>query len=232
MVQIITVQKSRLNTRFPSKLNNNEFDPKMKNQHATVHIIDDEPGMLIYLSELVSTINYKPKTYRNAREFLNGYNDDGIGCLILDLRLPGISGLELHQQLAGLNIDLPVIMISGYGDISTAVKAMKAGALDFLEKPFKNEMLIELIHNAVSKHKIDRDRHKNQNKTLGCINSLTKREKEVMELVVTGKLNKDIAKQLEISIKTVEVHRANVMEKMGVTSVADLVRMFLEVKDL
>ena len=204
----------------------------MKNQNATVHIIDDEPGMLIYLSELVSTINYKPKTYRNAREFLNGYNDNGIGCLILDLRLPDINGLELHQQLAGLNIDLPVIMISGFGDISTAVKAMKAGALDFLEKPFKNEMLIELIHNAVSKHKIDRDRNNNQNKTLECINSLTKREKEVMELVVTGKLNKDIAKQLEISIKTVEVHRANVMEKMGVTSVADLVRMFLEVKDL
>lgn len=197
-----------------------------------MHIIDDEPGMLIYLSELVSTINYTPKTYCNAREFLKAYNDDGIGCLILDLRLPGISGLELHQQLAGLNIDLPVIMISGFGDISTAVKAMKAGALDFLEKPFKNEKLIELIHNAVNKHKIDRARNNNQNKTLKCINSLTKREKEVMELVVTGKLNKDIAKQLEISIKTVEVHRANVMEKMGVTSVADLVRMFLEVKDL
>jgi len=204
----------------------------MKNPNVTVHIIDDEPGMLNYLSELVTTINYKSKTYRNAREFLNGYNNTGIGCLILDLRLPGISGLELHQQLTELNIDLPVIMISGFGDISTAVKAMKAGALDFLEKPFKNKELLDLIHKAVSKHKIDRARNNHQNKTLKCINSLTKREKEVMQLVVTGKLNKDIAKQLEISIKTVEVHRANVMAKMGVNSIADLVRMFLEVNEL
>lgn len=204
----------------------------MKNQNVTVHIIDDDPSMLVYLSELVKTINYKSKTYHSASEFLENYSDDGIGCLILDLRLPGISGLELHQQLAGFNIDLPVIMISGFGDVSTAVKAIKAGVLDFLEKPFKNQDLLDLIHNAVSKHKIDRAKNNTQNKALECINSLTKREKEVMELVVTGKLNKDIAKQLEISIKTVEVHRANVMEKMGVTSVADLVRMFLEVNNL
>jgi two-component system response regulator TtrR len=204
----------------------------MKNQNVTVHIIDDDPNMLTYLSELVKTINYKSKTYHSASDFLDSYSDDGIGCLILDLRLPGISGLELHQQLAGFNIDLPVIMISGFGNVSTAVKAMKAGVLDFLEKPFKNQELLDLIHNAVNKHKIDRARNNTQNKTLECINSLTKREKEVMELVVTGQLNKDIAKQLEISIKTVEVHRANVMEKMGVTSVADLVRMFLEVNNL
>jgi two-component system response regulator TtrR len=204
----------------------------MKNQNVTVHIIDDDPNMLTYLSELVKTINYKSKTYHSASDFLDSYSDDGIGCLILDLRLPGISGLELHQQLAGFNIDLPVIMISGFGNVSTAVKAMKAGVLDFLEKPFKNQELLDLIHNAVNKHKIDRARNNTQNKTLECINSLTKREKEVMELVVTGQLNKDISKQLEISIKTVEVHRANVMEKMGVTSVADLVRMFLEVNNL
>ncbi len=204
----------------------------MNNQDATIHIIDDDPSMLEYLSTLVKTINYKSKTYNNASDFLNTYTDDGLGCLVLDMRLPGISGLELQQQLAGNNIDLPVIMISGFGDVSTAVKAMKAGVLDFLEKPFKGQELLDLIHNAVKKHKVDRKKNSNQNKTLKRINSLTKREKEVMELVVSGMINKDIAKQLEISIKTVEVHRANVMDKMAVTSVTDLVRMSLEVKDL
>ncbi len=204
----------------------------MKNKNVTIHIVDDDPGMLKYLSELVSTINYKSKTYDSANDFLSAYNDDGLGCLILDLRLPGISGLELQQQLAANNIDLPVIMISGFGDVSTAVKAMKAGVLDFLEKPFKGQDLLDLIHNAVKKHKDDRHKNSSQNQTLERIKSLTRREKEVMELVITGMLNRDIAKKLEISIKTVEVHRANVMLKMAVNSVADLVRMSIEVKDL
>lgn len=203
----------------------------MKNKNVTVHIVDDDPGMLKYLSELVSSIDYKSKTYDNANEFLTSYSDDGLGCLVLDLRLPGISGLELQQQLSSNNIDLPVIMISGFGDISIAVKAMKAGVLDFLEKPFKGQDLLDLIHNAINKHKADRLKNKNQNKTLELINSLTKREKEVMGHVVTGTLNKDIAKQLEISVKTVEVHRSNLMDKMSANSVADLVRMSLEAKE-
>jgi len=204
----------------------------MKNKNVTIHIVDDDPGMLKYLSELVSTIDYKSETYDNANDFLNAYNDDGLGCLILDLRLPDINGLELQQQLASNNIDLPVIMISGFGDVPTAVKAMKAGVLDFLEKPFKGQELLDLIHNAISKHKTDRHKNNTQNITLERINSLTKREKEVMQHVVTGTLNKDIAKLLEISVKTVEVHRSNVMEKMTASSIADLVRMSLEVQDL
>lgn len=203
----------------------------MNNKNATIHIVDDDPSMLKYLSELVSTINYKSQTYDSANDFLNSYSDDGHGCLILDLRLPDINGLELQQQLASHNIDLPVIMISGFGDVSTAVKAMKAGILDFLEKPFKGQDLLDLIHNAVKKHKTERDKSTNQNVTLAHINSLTKREKEVMDHVVTGTLNKDIAKQLGISIKTVEVHRANVMTKMEATSIADLVRMSLEIEN-
>lgn len=199
------------------------------NQNVTIHIVDDDPSMLKYLSELVSTINYKSKTYNDANEFLNSYTDSGHGCLVLDLRLPGINGLELHQQLENNKIDLPVIMISGFGDISTVVKAMKAGVLDFLEKPFKGQELLDLIHKAVNTHKESRKKNQSQNDTLACINSLTKREKQVLELVVDGVLNKDIAKQLGISIKTVEVHRSNVMEKMKVSSVTDLVRMWLEV---
>jgi len=203
----------------------------MTKQNATIYIIDDDPGMLKYLSDLVGTINYKSKTYANASDFLSSYSDEGHGCLVLDLRLPGINGLELHQKLSENNIDLPVIMISGFGDVSTVVKAMKAGVLDFLEKPFKGQELLDLIQNAVNKNKSDRLKSNSQNITLKRLNSLTKREKEVMELVVDGQLNKNIAKQLEISVKTVEVHRASVMNKMSVNSVADLVRMYLEVKD-
>lgn len=204
---------------------------KMNNKNVTIHIVDDDPSMLKYLSELVSTINYSSQTYGSANDFLSSYQDDGHGCLILDLRLPDINGLELQQQLASNNIDLPVIMISGFGDVSTAVKAMKAGILDFLEKPFKGQDLLDMVRKAVNKHTIERDKNNTQNITLGHINSLTKREKEVMDHVVTGTLNKGIAKHLGISIKTVEVHRANVMAKMKATSIADLVRMSLELKN-
>ena len=199
----------------------------MQNHNATIHIIDDDPSTLKYLSELVGTLDFKSKTYGTASEFLDTYSDDGLGCLILDLRLPGISGLELQQQLSGNNIDLPVIMISGFGDVSTAVKAMKAGVLDFLEKPFRGQDLLDLVHNAVKKHQSDREKNNSQNDARQRISSLTQREREVMDCVVRGTLNKDIAKKLEISIKTVEVHRANVMDKMKVSSVADLVRLSL-----
>ena len=204
----------------------------MTNKDITIHIIDDDPSMLSYLSDLVASTNYQAKTYSHANEFLDTFKDEGIGCLILDLHLPEINGLELHQQLLSKNIHLPVIMISGSGNVSAAVKAMKAGVLDFLEKPFKNQNLLNLVHKAINKNKSDRKKNSTQNKALECINSLTQREKEVMELVVTGKSNKDIAQQLEISIKTVEVHRANVMDKMAVTSIADLVRKSMEVKGL
>ena len=203
----------------------------MKNTSATIHIIDDDPSMLRYLSELVNTLDYKSQTYDCANDFLDTYTNDGLGCLVLDLRLPGISGLELHQQLPTHGIDLPVIMISGFGDVSTVVKAMKSGVLDFLEKPFKSQELLDLIHNAINHHKEIREKSDTQNKTQTRLDSLTKREKQVMELVVVGMLNKDIAKELEISIKTVEVHRANVMDKMSAKSVADLVRMSLEVEN-
>ena len=199
----------------------------MTNNNATVHIVDDDPSMLKYLSKLVSSIDYKSKTYGDADDFLNTYSDQGHGCLILDYRLPGINGLELQQKLHGHEIDLPVIMISGFGDISTVVKAMKSGVLDFLEKPFKGQELLDLVNNAVTKHKADRKVNKKQNKTLERINSLTKREKEVLELVVTGMLNRDIALELKISVKTVEVHRASVMDKMAASSIAELVRSYI-----
>ena len=203
----------------------------MENQKATIHVVDDDPSTRKYLSELISTVNYKAKIYDSAANFLESYKEDGVGCLILDLRLPGISGLDLQQQLATNNIDLPVIMITGYGDVPTAVEAMKAGVLDFIEKPFSAQFLLDRVHNAVTKHKTDREQKVVQEDILTRINSLTNREKEVMQYVVKGSQNKDIANKLGISIKTVEVHRANVMDKMQAKSIADLVRMCLLVKE-
>jgi FixJ family two-component response regulator len=199
----------------------------MQNNKPTIHVVDDDPDTRKYLKDLISTINFNTKVYDSATNFLETYQEDGLGCLILDLRMPGINGLDLQTQLASNHIDLPVIMISGYGDIATAVKAMKAGVLDFIEKPFRGKFMLERIQNAVLHHENTRNQKEVSDDILKLAQSLTKREKEVMDLVVLGKQNKDIAIDLGISIKTVEVHRANVMAKMKVNSVADLVRMSL-----
>lgn len=202
----------------------------MDNQKITIHIVDDDPSTRNYLKELILSDNYKAKVYESADSFLEIYRDDGLGCIILDLHLPGISGLDLQSQLTSKNIDLPVIMITGYGDVPTAVKAMKAGVLDFIEKPFRGKFMLERIQNAISRHRDTRQQKQDNGDINKCIDSLTNREKEVFALVVQGKQNKDIATELGISIKTVEVHRANVMSKMQANSIAELVRMHLQVK--
>lgn len=204
----------------------------MENQKITIHIVDDDPSTRKYLQSLIATVNYKTKAYDSAANFLESYKEDGIGCLILDLRLPGISGLELQKELATNSIDLPVIMITGYGDIPTAVKAMKAGVLDFIEKPFRGKFMIERINNAVNQHKELRENKQAGGDIIKHIDSLTNREKQVMDHVVAGKQNKDIATELGISVKTVEVHRANVMNKMQANSIVELVRMCLQVNEI
>lgn len=199
----------------------------MQNNIPTIHVVDDDPDTRKYLKDLISTINFNTKVYDSAANFLETYQEDGLGCLILDLRMPGLNGLDLHNQLASNYIDLPVIMITGYGDVPTAVKAMKAGVLDFIEKPFRGKFMLERIQNAVKHHENTRNQKEASGDILKLAQSLTKREKEVMDRVVCGKQNKDIAIDLGISIKTVEVHRANVMAKMQANSVAELVRMSL-----
>lgn len=199
----------------------------MEKRNITIHVVDDDPNTRRYLQDLISTINYKTKSYDSATSFLEEYEDQGLGCLILDLQMPGINGLDLKDQLASHNIDLPVIMISGYGDVSTAVQAMKAGVLDFIEKPFSGNVMLDRIKNAVMQHGLARNQKAANNDILQMMQTLTKREKQVMDFVVGGMHNKDIASELGISIKTVEVHRANVMSKMQAKSVADLVRMRL-----
>lgn len=202
----------------------------MKNNKPTVHVIDDDELVLDFVTQLLTAENYQVKTYNSADYFLDTFKDPGIGCLVIDLRLPGISGLDLHQTLIEKDIDLPFIIITCYGDVSTAVRAMKAGAMDFIEKPLIAQVLLERIHKCIEKHNEIRNEKAVRNDFKERMELLTTREREVMDLVVEGMQNKDMAAQLGISIKTIEVHRANAMEKMNASSIVDLVRMSINHK--
>jgi len=193
----------------------------------TIIVVDDDPAMRDSLCWLIETIGYPVKTYASAQEFLNNYNPSLPGCMILDVRLPGMSGLQLQQKMKTEKIHLPVIIISGHGDIPMAVKAMQQGALVFLEKPFRDQELLDNIQDALEIDAVHRKQDTMTASIQEIFNTLTPREKEVMELMVKGDPNKEIAKTFGISVKTVEVHRARVMEKMRAESLPDLVHMVI-----
>jgi FixJ family two-component response regulator len=191
----------------------------------TVFVIDDDKAVRHFLRGLIASVNLRVEAYASAQEFLAAYRSSSPGCLLLDIRMPGMSGLELQQELSVRGIDLPVIVLTGHGNVQVAVHAMKAGAVDFIEKPFNNELLLDRVQKAVAKSvdtyedRIKRDEILNRRKLL------TPRERQVLDLVVAGESNKGIARHLHISEKTVEIHRANVMGKMQAKSLADLVKM-------
>ncbi len=192
----------------------------------TIYIVDDNDAMRKSLSMVMRSANFESKTYATAQDFLNEYDQTGPGCLLLDVRMPDMTGPELQILLPKLHIQLPVILMTGHGDVTTAVRAMKAGAIDFIEKPFEHESLLTRIHECVNQSL----RHqKSQKHQAGIVrlNLLTPREREVMDLLVQGKINKVIANQLGISIRTVEAHRANLMSKLRVHSLADIIRIAL-----
>lgn len=194
----------------------------------TVFIVDDDPAMLDSLRWLVESIGLKVETFTSAQAFLAAYSIERLGCLVVDVRMPGMSGIELQEQLVAEKITIPIIVISGHGDVPIAVRAMRTGAIDFIEKPFNDQVILDRIQAAVQ---MDRDlrqrrlRHKQLDELFG---RLTPREREVMSLVVQGKPNKEVAAILSRSEKTVEFHRAQVMRKTGVDSFAELVRLFHE----
>lgn len=190
----------------------------------TVHIVDDDEAMRKSLSMLMNSMNINAKTYASAEEFLNEFSSEEPSCILLDVRMPGLSGLELQERLPANNINTPVVIMTGYGDIPTAVKAMKAGAIDFIEKPFDHDVLLDTIHRCIkiSKHNSSEVEKKNQAKK---INVLTPRELEVFKLLVDGKINKVIAAELGLSVRTVEAHRANIMTKLKANSISDLVKI-------
>ena len=195
----------------------------MKNSEPTVFIVDDDQAMRKSLHVLVETIGLPVKTYSSAKHFLEDYNPLWPGCLVLDVRMPEMNGLGLQSTLLSRKIDIPIIFISGYGDIPMAVEAVKRGAVTFLEKPFREQMLLESIEKAIT---LDVQRRRSREKERDIekkMRTLSQREQEVMELLITGKPNKEIGHQLGISQKTVDFHRVNILEKMGMSSVIELV---------
>jgi FixJ family two-component response regulator len=192
---------------------------------ATVFVVDDDTSVRTALKRLIQSLGFKVETFDSAQAFLKHGPHDGPACLVLDVRMPGMSGIELQQQLTKAGLGLPIIFITGHGSIPLSVQAMKAGAVDFIEKPFEDQKLIDAINIAIKKNKKFRTEQAELKDIQRRDDSLTPREHEVFMLVVSGMLNKQIAFDLGLSEKTVKVHRARVMDKMKAKSLADLVRM-------
>jgi FixJ family two-component response regulator len=201
--------------------------PKDSKRKPVIYIVDDDDGMRRALTVLITTIGYQAVAFAKPTEFLAKYDPGQPGCLVLDVRMPEMSGLEVQQHLNKAGSMLPVILVSGHGDIPMAVQAMKDGAFDFLQKPFRDQELIDRINGALKLDAQNRESVDRLADLKAREQSLTPREREVLVLVVDGKANKVIAIDLGLSERTVEIHRANVMEKMGARSVAHLVKMHL-----
>ena len=191
----------------------------------TVYVVDDDASVRKSFGRLLRTAGYKVETFASADEFLSHPLSIEPGCLLLDLKMPGRNGLDLQQALVAARKAIPIIFVTGHGDVSTSVRAMKGGAVDFLTKPYSAEDLLEAVERAMAKDKRDRRERAQLTDLQSRARALTPREAEVLRLVVRGLLNKQVAAELGISEKTVKVHRARVMQKMRADSMADLVRM-------
>ncbi len=192
-----------------------------------VYVIDDDDGMRRALSLLLSTVGYKTLVFASPGDFLARFDPDTHGCLVLDIRMPGMSGLELQQHLNRTGSMLPVIFITGHGDVPMAVQAMKEGAFEFIQKPFRDQDLLDRINHALQQDAESRNNLARRADVVRRLETLTPRERQVMDMVVDGAANKVIAIDLNLSERTVEIHRAKVMEKMGARSVAHLVKLHL-----
>jgi two-component system response regulator FixJ len=199
----------------------------MLSEKTTVHVIDDDEAMRDSLAFLLASAGIEVETHPSANAFLAVVSKMNPGCIITDVRMPGLSGIDLLRRLRELKIDVPVIVITGHGDVPLAVEAMKIGALDFLEKPFDDEVLLASVRSAVNRLGLEHQRQAERSEVEGRLATLSKRERDVLEGLVEGKANKKIAYDLGISPRTIEVYRANLMAKMQAASLSDLVRMAL-----
>jgi FixJ family two-component response regulator len=202
----------------------------MRETAQTIYVVDDDEAMRDSMIWLLEGEGYKVACFDSAEHFLSVRHDGMRGCLVLDVRMPQMSGLELHEKLDNLGSRLPVIIVTGHGDVPMAVAALQRGACDFIEKPFNDEELLSRIRRALELDQTISARHQRDSAIAHRLESLTQREREVMEQVVAGKLNKQIADQLDISMKTVEAHRARVMEKMAVRTLAELVKAVMSLR--
>jgi RNA polymerase sigma factor (sigma-70 family) len=197
----------------------------MKAVDPIIFVVDDDASVRKALKRLLTTAGLTVETFASAQEFLDRPRYDGPRCLVLDVRLPGLGGLDLQSQLTATNLRLPIIFITGHGDVPMSVRAMKAGAVDFLTKPFNDQDLLDAIQLAIERDRQIKQQRADVAEIHERVGTLTPREREVFALVVTGMLNKQIAAELGTSEKTIKVHRARVMKKMQAGSLADLVRL-------
>jgi FixJ family two-component response regulator len=197
----------------------------MRQPDAVIAIVDDDPSAREGLESLIRSAGWRVETFASAQEFLARPPTEVLNCLILDLQLPGLSGLDLQKRMAEVGLEIPIVFLTGHGNIPASVQAMKAGAVEFLTKPFDDEELLQAIHEAIERDRRSRQQHAEIGELRGRYESLTAREQEVMQQVVSGRLNKQAAAELEITEFTVKVHRGQVMRKMHADSLADLVRM-------
>lgn len=199
-------------------------------QEATVYVVDDDPAVRDSISALVNSVGLRVQTFPSAEAFLQDYKSDKPGCLVTDLRMLGMSGLDLLEKLQKSESPLPAILISAYADVPAAVRAMEAGAVTLLEKPCRNDQLVQAIHKALERDATQRKSLTSRQEIKRRLATLTPEEYEVMQRMVAGKLNKVIANELLISLRTVETRRHKVLEKMQADSLAELVRMVVEVE--
>ena len=207
----------------------NNFPP-MATSDPIIFVVDDDEAVRLSTEMLVRSMGLRAESFDSAAEFLEDFDPQQPGCVILDIRMPGMSGLELQEHLNELGAKIPVIFVTGHGDVPMAVKAMKAGAVDFLQKPFRDQELIDRVHSALDRDSEHREESEARSRIQAHVDTLTSREIEVMDQVVEGRANKEIAFELGLSPRTVEIHRARVMSKMKAESLPDLVRRVLRVR--
>ncbi len=203
----------------------------MPEQESTVFVVDDDDAVRNSMRWLVESVGLPVETYASAREFLETHDPNRPGCLVLDVRMPGMSGLDLQEKLHEKGIVIPIIVVSGHGDVPTAVRAIKAGAVEFIEKPVNDQLLLDTIQRCIEKDTEYRQESATRSVIAARYMSLTPREREVMAQVVAGEPNKVIARNLDLSAKTIEAHRAAVMRKMEADSLANLVHMAIACED-
>ncbi len=197
---------------------------------ATVFIVDDDYEVRTALQLLMASVGLKTEAFESARHYLDQFDPRQAGCLVLDVRMPGMSGLELQSVLSQKPLYPPIVMVTGHGDVPMAVRAVQAGALDFIEKPFSDQLLLDSVHRAIEKDAQQRGEASRLAEINLRLQRLTPRERQVMEHVVAGLRNKVIAAELKVSLSTVEAHRARVMEKMEVKSLSELMRVMLSLQ--